>query len=90
MHGRATRLPAGLANTNVRFRLQGQDASYVLRIHTRDLFVTLPAELPADWLPLSRLVDLVSQMTFLSESRDRPRVIGETIEVVRDTVRLLT
>src|SRR5690606_25884926 len=31
-------------------------------------------ELPVNWLPLSRLVDLTSQMTFLNDARDKPRV----------------
>ena len=47
-------------------------------------------ELPSEWLRLSRLVDLISQMTFLSEPRDRPRVLAETINVVAETVRILT
>lgn len=47
-------------------------------------------ELPADWLRLSRLVDLVSQMTFLQDPRDRPHVIAETTRVVEETLRLLT
>ena len=47
-------------------------------------------ELPSDWLPLSRLVDLLSQMTFLDDARDRPRVIAETTEVVKATLRMLT
>ncbi len=47
-------------------------------------------ELPPDWLPLSRLVDLLSQMTFLDDPRDRPRVISETTEVVKATLRMLS
>lgn len=46
-------------------------------------------ELPSDWLRLSRLVDLISQITFLNEPRDRPRVIAETTNVVVETVRML-
>jgi aminoglycoside phosphotransferase (APT) family kinase protein len=45
--------------------------------------------LPPDWPRLSRLVDLVSQMTFLDDPRDRPRVIAETTEVVKETIRAL-
>jgi hypothetical protein len=45
--------------------------------------------LPSDWLRLSRLVDLVSQMTFLNDPLDRPRVIAETTGVVRETLRML-
>lgn len=29
-------LATGLANTNVRFRLEGDEGSYVLRVHTRE------------------------------------------------------
>jgi aminoglycoside phosphotransferase (APT) family kinase protein len=47
-------------------------------------------ELPADWLPLSRLVDLLSQVTFLDDARDRPRVFAETTEVVKETLRMLS
>ena len=47
-------------------------------------------ELPAEWLPLSRLVDVVSQVTFLDDPRDRPRVFAETAEVVKETIRMLT
>jgi aminoglycoside phosphotransferase (APT) family kinase protein len=46
--------------------------------------------LPDDWLPLSRLVDLVSQVIFLDDPRERPRVFAETTEVVKETVRLLS
>jgi hypothetical protein len=46
-------------------------------------------ELPSEWLRLSRLVDLVSQVTFLEDPRDRPRVISETRAVVEETVRML-
>jgi len=46
-------------------------------------------ELPAEWLRLSRLVDLISQMTFLDDPRDRPRVVEETTRVVEETVRML-
>jgi aminoglycoside phosphotransferase (APT) family kinase protein len=47
-------------------------------------------ELPADWLPLSRLVDVMSQVTFLDDSRDRPRVFAETITVVKETIEMLS
>lgn len=46
-------------------------------------------ELPSEWLRLSRLVDLVSQMAFLNDPRDRPRVLAETTDVVEETVRML-
>jgi Ser/Thr protein kinase RdoA (MazF antagonist) len=47
-------------------------------------------ELPSEWLRLSRLVDLVSQVSFLNDPRDRPRVIAETTAVVEETIRILT
>jgi Ser/Thr protein kinase RdoA (MazF antagonist) len=47
-------------------------------------------ELPADWLPLSRLVDVMSQVTFLDDARDRPRVFAETIMVVKETIQMLS
>jgi aminoglycoside phosphotransferase (APT) family kinase protein len=47
-------------------------------------------ELPSDWLALSRLVDIVSQVSFLDDPRERPRVFAETTEVVKETVRLLS
>lgn len=47
-------------------------------------------ELPSDWLPLSRLVDVVSQLTFLDDARNRPRVFAETIDVLKETLRVLT
>jgi Ser/Thr protein kinase RdoA (MazF antagonist) len=47
-------------------------------------------ELPSDWLHLSRLIDLISQVTFLSDPRDRPRLIAETTRVVEETVRMLS
>ena len=67
-------LGTGLANTNIRFRLH-RDAG---------------GELPSEWLRLSRLVDLISQVTFLSDPRDLPRVLAETTGVVEETVRMLT
>jgi aminoglycoside phosphotransferase (APT) family kinase protein len=45
--------------------------------------------LPSEWLRLSRLVDLVSQVSFLNDPRDRPRVFAETTGVVEETVRML-
>jgi aminoglycoside phosphotransferase (APT) family kinase protein len=47
-------------------------------------------ELPADWLPLSRLVDVLSQVTFLDDPRERPHVFAETTAVVRETIELLS
>jgi Ser/Thr protein kinase RdoA (MazF antagonist) len=47
-------------------------------------------ELPDHWLPLSRLIDLLSQVTFLNDARERPRVFAETTEVVKETIRVLT
>jgi hypothetical protein len=46
--------------------------------------------LPDEWLPLSRLVDLVSQVTFLDDPRERPHVFAETTHVVKETVRMLS
>jgi aminoglycoside phosphotransferase (APT) family kinase protein len=47
-------------------------------------------ELPDGWLPLSRLLDLLSQVTFLNDARERPRVFEETTRVVQETVAVLT
>jgi Ser/Thr protein kinase RdoA (MazF antagonist) len=47
-------------------------------------------ELPADWLPLSRLVDVMSQVTFLDGEHDRPRVFAETTLVVKETIQMLS
>jgi len=47
-------------------------------------------DLPSEWLRLSRLLDVVSQITFLNDPRDRPRVVAETTKVVEETVRMLT
>jgi aminoglycoside phosphotransferase (APT) family kinase protein len=47
-------------------------------------------ELPEDWLPLSRLLDLLSQVTFLNDARERPRVFAETTEVVKETIAVLS
>jgi hypothetical protein len=38
---------------------------------------------------LSRLVDVMSQVTFLDDARDRPRVFAETILVVKETIQML-
>jgi Ser/Thr protein kinase RdoA (MazF antagonist) len=46
-------------------------------------------ELPLEWLRLSRLLDLLSQVTFLNDPQDRPRRIAETIAVVDETVSML-
>ena len=46
-------------------------------------------ELPDDWLPLSRLIDVLSQVTFLNDARERPRVFAETTEVVKETIAVL-
>lgn len=59
---------------------------------SRSVRVVLPdagRELPADWLPLSRLVDVISQVTFLDDARDKPRVFAETIMVVKETIQML-
>jgi aminoglycoside phosphotransferase (APT) family kinase protein len=46
-------------------------------------------ELPEHWLPLSRLVDVLSQVTFLDAPEERPRVFAESTEVVKETLRML-
>jgi aminoglycoside phosphotransferase (APT) family kinase protein len=46
-------------------------------------------ELPDQWLPLSRLVDILSQVTFLDDPEERPRRFAESIEVVKETLRML-
>lgn len=46
--------------------------------------------LPIDWLPLSRLVDVMSQVTFLDDARDRPVVFAETTMVVKETIQMLS
>lgn len=45
--------------------------------------------LPDEWLRLSRLVDLVSQITFLDGAEERPRVWAETKRVIEETVEAL-
>lgn len=47
-------------------------------------------ELPADWLPLSRLVDVLSQVTFLHDPRERQHVFAESRAVVRETIEILS
>lgn len=47
-------------------------------------------ELPEDWLPLSRLIDVLSQVTFLNDPRERPRVFAQTTEVVKETISVLS
>src|SRR5262245_38845557 len=57
-------LAAGLANTNLRFRLHGESASYVLRLHTRDpqaaarerALMSLLARSPGPGIPVPRLL----------------------------------
>ncbi|HET7551392.1 MAG TPA: aminoglycoside phosphotransferase family protein [Gemmatimonadaceae bacterium] len=59
----------------------------------RDVFVSAyldaGGELPRDWLPLSRLIDLVSQVTFLDAPEPRPRVFAESTAVVKETLGIL-
>jgi aminoglycoside phosphotransferase (APT) family kinase protein len=45
--------------------------------------------LPARWLELSRLVDLLSQLTFLDGDEERPRIWAESKEVVQETIEIL-
>ena len=47
-------------------------------------------ELPSEWLRLSRLVDLISQLTFLSDPGEHPRVFAETTAVVKETLHILS
>jgi len=47
-------------------------------------------KLPAHWLPLSRLLDLVSQITFLDGPAERPRVWAETTRVVEESIEILS
>lgn len=46
-------------------------------------------ELPSEWLRLSRLVDLISQVTFLQDPIEKPRQFAETRSVVEETIQLL-
>ena len=59
----------------------------------RDNFVSsyrdAGGELPTGWLPLSRLIDLISQVTFLDSPQPRQRVFDESTEVVKETLRIL-
>ena len=59
----------------------------------RDAFVSsyrdAGGEIPADWLPLSRLVDVISQVTFLDGPQVRPQVFAESAEVVKETILIL-
>jgi aminoglycoside phosphotransferase (APT) family kinase protein len=59
----------------------------------RDAFVTAYRDgggwVPKDWLRLSRLVDLISQVTFLDSEVERPRVFAESIGVIEETLRVL-
>ncbi len=52
-------------------------------------YLAAGGSLPTGWLELSRLVDLISQMEFLNRPEERPRVFAETLEVVRETLRVL-
>lgn len=52
-------------------------------------YVDAGGSLPSDWLRYSRLLDLLSQMTFLDDPRDRPNVVEETIGVVKETIWIL-
>ncbi|MEX1040118.1 MAG: aminoglycoside phosphotransferase family protein [Pirellulaceae bacterium] len=68
-------------------------AGDALPVGFRDAFaegyLAAGGSLPADWLELSRLVDLISQMEFLNRLEERPRVFAETLEVVRETLQVL-
>ena len=59
----------------------------------RDAFVAAYRDgggwLPEEWLQLSRLVDLVSQVTFLDSEVERPRVFAESIAVIEETLLVL-
>jgi aminoglycoside phosphotransferase (APT) family kinase protein len=46
--------------------------------------------LPARWRQLSRLVDLLSQLTFLDGTVERPRVWAESKDVVQETIEILS
>lgn len=46
--------------------------------------------LPKQWLRLSRLLDLISQLTFLDGAAERPRVWEETKRVITETIGSLT
>jgi len=69
-------------------------AGEALPVGFRDAFAACyrdaGGELPSEWLRLSRLVDVMSQLNFLNDPRDRPRIIEETTHVVEETVRMLT
>jgi Ser/Thr protein kinase RdoA (MazF antagonist) len=60
----------------------------------RDAFVhgyrNAGGKVPSAWLPLSRLVDLVSQIQFLDGTSERPRVWAETTRVVEESLELLS
>lgn len=59
----------------------------------RDAFVAAYRDgggwVPKEWLRLSRLVDLISQVTFLDSEMERPRVFAESIAVIEETLRAL-
>jgi Ser/Thr protein kinase RdoA (MazF antagonist) len=46
-------------------------------------------KLPTDWLALSRLLDVVSMLTFLDDARERPHVFAECVEVLKETLGML-
>jgi aminoglycoside phosphotransferase (APT) family kinase protein len=53
-------------------------------------YLVAGGKLPQQWLPLSRFVDLVSQITFLDGEAERPRVWAETRRVVEESLALLS
>jgi aminoglycoside phosphotransferase (APT) family kinase protein len=69
-------------------------AGEALRAEFRDVFAAgyqaAGGDLPSEWLRLSRLIDVVSQATFLDDPLHRPRLVSETTKVVEETVRMLT
>ncbi len=42
--------------------------------------------LPDNWVALARLVDVMSQVTFLNDVRNRPHVFAESISVLKETI----
>jgi len=54
-----------------------------------DGYLAAGGKLPTDWLELSRLVDLISQIEFLNRPEERPRVFAESLDVIRETLRIL-
>lgn len=43
-------------------------------------------QLPADWLQLSRLLDLIAQLTFLNTPEERPQVFAENRTIIQETL----